>query len=108
MVNGNEGTIVMPRERINSSTSKLSVILPRRLHRRAKMAALRAGAPSLGAYLAWLVERAPAGVAGSDLVEMMCLEMEITFGVSPPPSGTWHRGGGSGGAAEDDDHEPTG
>jgi hypothetical protein len=67
----------MPRHKTNPSLSNVSVVIPRRIHRMARVKALRSGAPSFPAWLAMVLEAAPESASGSAMVHMMCIELEL-------------------------------
>jgi hypothetical protein len=72
----------MPRFKANLVISNLSLTLPRRIHRSARLKCLRAGAPSLGAYVAMVLEQAPEHVTAAQLIRMHTIELLIRTSVT--------------------------
>jgi len=67
----------MPRRRSSSDLSNLSLMIPRRIHRLARMNYLRSGAPSFAAYVATVLDRAPKSMDASSLFLTHAVEAEI-------------------------------
>ena len=67
----------MPRGRVSLGCSNLSVVIPRCIHQAARVKALRAGAPSLAAYVATVLDQAPEILTAAEQVQMLCMEIRI-------------------------------
>lgn len=67
----------MPRGQVSPSVSNLSVLVPRDVHRRVRLALLRSGGQSMGAVVAWWLNKIPESVSPSEMVEVMAHEMKI-------------------------------
>lgn len=67
----------MPRETVNVGISNLSVTLPRRIHRLARVRAIRSGAPTLAAYVAVVLSRAGEQLTAAEQVEAQLVELEL-------------------------------
>lgn len=58
----------MPRGKTHPSTSNLSVIIPKSIHKAARLKALRSDAPSFAAYVATVLQEAPEKMSVASLV----------------------------------------
>lgn len=67
----------MPRGRTNTAISSLSVNIPRRIHRAARVKFIRSGAPSFAAYVAMILDRAPDQPALEDTMAAHLVEIEL-------------------------------
>lgn len=68
----------MPRSKTNTATSNLSVIIPRDIHRKAKVNYLRSGVKvSFGAYIAWCLKQAPERLDHNAQMDLQMMEMQI-------------------------------
>jgi hypothetical protein len=72
----------MPRFKSNQVISNLSLTLPRGIHRSARLKCLRSGAPSLGAYVAMVLEQAPEQITGAQVIRMHTIELLIRSSVT--------------------------
>lgn len=80
----------MPRGQVGIGASNLSLIIPRRVHRKVRLTALRCGAPSLPAFVAWWLDQIPESVSASETVAMHVYEFELQVNQS---KGTTHASG---------------
>lgn len=69
----------MPRGKTNPFTKNLSVIIPLSVHRKARVGAIRCGAPSFAAYVAFALDHVPEQLPVSELVKIYGMEMLLTI-----------------------------
>lgn len=67
----------MPRGKTSYRVSNLSLTIPRRIHRLAKVRCLRAGAPSFASYVATLLSQAPEQLSAQQVFECAVIEQEL-------------------------------
>jgi len=67
----------MPRGKTNLLTSNLSLVIPKRVHRKAKAAFLRSGTKSFGACVAWWLDQVPEQLAARQVIEAWMYEIEL-------------------------------
>ena len=67
----------MPRQQTNIGISNLSVTIPRRVHRSARLRALRSGAPNLAAYVAVILQDAAEQLTPAQQLEALMIELEL-------------------------------
>lgn len=67
----------MPRNRVNPGCSNLSLVIPRSVHRAARIRALRAGAPSLASYVAMVLDQAPESLTAEQVLATHVMELRL-------------------------------
>jgi len=67
----------MPRGRTNIAVSNLSILIPRDIHNRARAKAVRSNAPSFAAYVASVLESAPAAMSPEQWERTQMIELKI-------------------------------
>lgn len=68
----------MPRGRVSPSVSNLSVLIPKDVHRRVRLSAIQSNGQSMGAVIAWWLDKIPESVSPSELVEIYVYELRIS------------------------------
>ena len=67
----------MPRQHTNIGISNLSLTIPRRVHRLARLRAIRSGAPTLASYVAVILEDAAETLTPAQQVSAAMVEAEL-------------------------------
>lgn len=68
----------MPRGHTNASISNLSLLIPRSIHRQARIKYLRSGAPSFAAWVAAVLETAQERTSSQLLLRAHMIELDLT------------------------------
>lgn len=67
----------MPSQKTNQKLSNLSVLLPRRVHRKAKAKFIRSGASSFPVWVAAVLDRAPTMDTAEQMFALFRMEAEM-------------------------------
>ena len=67
----------MPRQLSNNAISNLSLSIPRRVHRMARLRAIRSGAPNLASYVAVILQGAAEQLTAPQQIEALMIELEL-------------------------------